>query len=252
MLSNCQSPLGWHTVPVCRSPFDEEKLLLCDICNAGWNMDCLLPPLTTIPAGIFVYPFCLLIAGSTATPPLPPSHHWSWLWLSTAEGEKKNQKNKSKTKKNPPYHSTKYYSHSPNKKNKTKKRSFLQTLLSKLLSSLPSHPATCTAPPPPWPGQCPGQNQGLNGWKIKSSTWFAMERLGPLTSPAWFSLPRGFWIFVLKGDVSLRTGPPPPLEWLLFPPLVAAVLITIKGAEPTGIDRIGVIGALVLFPSQAV
>jgi len=51
------------------------------------------------------------------------------------------------------------------------------------------------------------------------------------------------------GDVSLRTGPPPPLEWLRFPPLVAAVFITPKGAESPGSGRIvGVIGALVFFP----
>jgi len=48
--------------------------------------------------------------------------------------------------------------------------------------------------------------------------------------------------------VSLRTGPPPPLEWLPFPPLVAAVLVTSKGAESPGSGRIRVIGALVIFP----
>ena len=38
-----------------------------------------------------------------------------------------------------------------------------------------------------------------------------------------------------------------------FPPLVAAVLITPKGAELPGSSRIGVIGALVIFfQSQAV
>ena len=48
-------------------------------------------------------------------------------------------------------------------------------------------------------------------------------------------------------------GPPPPLEWLPFPPIVAAVLITSKGAESPGSGRIGVIGALVFFsPSEAV
>jgi len=50
---------------VCHSPFDEEKILLCDICNAGWNMDCFLPPLTTIPARIWKCPLC--------TPPGPLS-----------------------------------------------------------------------------------------------------------------------------------------------------------------------------------
>ena len=52
--------------------------------------------------------------------------------------------------------------------------------------------------------------------------------------------------------MSQRIGAPPPLEWLPFPPLVAAVLITSKGAESPGSGRIGVIGALDFFPSQAV
>jgi len=58
-----------------------------------------------------------------------------------------------------------------------------------------------------------------------------------------------FRFFFFTGDVSfkLRTGLPPPLEWLPFPPLVAAVLITPKGAESPGSGRIGVIGALILF-----
>jgi len=47
--------------------------------------------------------------------------------------------------------------------------------------------------------------------------------------------------------------PPPPLEWTSFPPLVAAVFITPKGAESPGSRRIGVIGALVYFlPSETV
>jgi len=49
--------------------------------------------------------------------------------------------------------------------------------------------------------------------------------------------------------VSLRTGP--PLEWLPFPPLVTAALMTFKGAELPGSGRIGVIGALVFFSSEA-
>ena len=64
--------------------------------------------------------------------------------------------------------------------------------------------------------------------------------------------PSGYWIFFSKGDVSLRTSPPPPLEWISFPPLVAAVLIILKGAESPGNGRIGVIGALVFFSSEAV
>jgi len=34
---------------VCQSHFDEHQMLLCDICNVGWHMDCLLPPFTAIP-----------------------------------------------------------------------------------------------------------------------------------------------------------------------------------------------------------
>jgi len=43
---------------LCQSPSDEhhDKMLLCDICNAGWHMDCLLPPLTTIPHGTWTCP----------------------------------------------------------------------------------------------------------------------------------------------------------------------------------------------------
>ena len=55
------------------------------------------------------------------------------------------------------------------------------------------------------------------------------------------------------GDVSLRTGPPPLLEWISIPPLVVAVLVPFKGAESPGSGRVGVIGALVFFfPSEAV
>jgi len=53
---------------VCQSPFDEEKILLCDICNAGWYMDCLLPTLTTIPAGIWKCPLCTPAAPSSQGP----------------------------------------------------------------------------------------------------------------------------------------------------------------------------------------
>ena len=59
------------------------------------------------------------------------------------------------------------------------------------------------------------------------------------------SLLRGF--FFSTGDVSLRTNPPPPLEWISSPPLVAAVLIITKGDESPGSIRMGVIGALVIF-----
>ena len=68
--------------------------------------------------------------------------------------------------------------------------------------------------------------------------------------------PRRFYaagFLFLRGMCPCGPPPPPPLEWLPFPPLVAAVLITFKGAESPGSGRIGVIGALVFFfPSEAV
>jgi len=52
---------------------------------------------------------------------------------------------------------------------------------------------------------------------------------------------------------SLRTGPPPPLEWISSPPLITTVLITTKHDESPVSSRMGVIGALVIFfPSEAV
>jgi len=58
--------------------------------------------------------------------------------------------------------------------------------------------------------------------------------------------PSGFF-FCYGGCVLADRSSPSPLEWLPFPHLVAAVLITFKGAESPGSGRIGVIGALVFF-----
>jgi len=41
---------------------------------------------------------------------------------------------------------------------------------------------------------------------------------------------------------------PVPAEWLSSPPVVAPMLFAPKGAESLGCCRMGVIGALVLFP----
>jgi len=43
-----------------QSPFDERKMLLCDICNAEWHTNYLLPPLTTIPIRTWQCPLCTL------------------------------------------------------------------------------------------------------------------------------------------------------------------------------------------------
>jgi len=53
------------------------------------------------------------------------------------------------------------------------------------------------------------------------------------------------WIFFFYGDLYLRTGPSPPLEWTSFPPLVTEMLIEPKNGESPGSRRIGVRGALV-------
>jgi len=60
-------------------------------------------------------------------------------------------------------------------------------------------------------------------------------------------LRRNFYLFFKRRTCPCGPVPPPPLEWLPFPPLVAAVLIRPKGAESPGSGRIGVIGALVIF-----
>jgi len=69
LTSSPASPLSDDTQgQVCHSPFDEEKMLLCDMCNAGWHMDCLPPPLTTIPAGIWKCLLCTPAASLSQGP----------------------------------------------------------------------------------------------------------------------------------------------------------------------------------------
>ena len=77
---------------------------------------------------------------------------------------------------------------------------------------------------------------------------------GSPSGGTWDRDPNGFLFrfFFFTGDVSLRTNLSPPLEWLPFPPLVPAVLITPKGTESPGSSRIEVIGALVFFPPSEV
>ena len=43
--SSFSSPSDDIHCQVCQSPFDEHQMLLCDMCDAGWHMDCLLHPL---------------------------------------------------------------------------------------------------------------------------------------------------------------------------------------------------------------
>jgi len=57
--SSLPPPLDDIHCQVCQSAFNEHQMLLCHTCNAAWHMDCLLPPLTTIPHGIWKCPLCL-------------------------------------------------------------------------------------------------------------------------------------------------------------------------------------------------
>ncbi|PNH02523.1 Retrovirus-related Pol polyprotein from transposon [Tetrabaena socialis] len=50
----------------CGFPDQEDKMLLCDGCGAGWHLYCLQPPLTSVPKGTWVCPTCLE-AGVTVT-----------------------------------------------------------------------------------------------------------------------------------------------------------------------------------------
>jgi len=88
------------------------------------------------------------------------------------------------------------------------------------------------------------RGQGLN------SRFSTMVRHGGDLGP-WSRrfLPSGFFLdfFFFRGIGPCGSVPPPPLEWISSPPLVAAVFITTKGAESPGSSRMGVIGALVIF-----
>ena len=43
---------------VCFSKLFPDTLLLCDVCNKDWHMQCLNPPLKDIPAGNWFCPKC--------------------------------------------------------------------------------------------------------------------------------------------------------------------------------------------------
>jgi len=66
----------------------------------------------------------------------------------------------------------------------------------------------------------------------------------------WDLDPDGFLLrvfFFYGGCVLADQSPPLPLEWFPFPPLVAAVFITAKGAQSSGSGCIGVIGVFFFF-----
>ncbi len=51
---------------VCRFPDDEAYMVLCDGCDTGWHTFCLVPPLASVPEGVWLCPRCTA-AGVTAT-----------------------------------------------------------------------------------------------------------------------------------------------------------------------------------------
>jgi len=62
VIESCfHSPADDAQCQVCQSPYDEDKMLLCDKCNAGWHLDCLNPPLATVPSGRWECPICTCI-----------------------------------------------------------------------------------------------------------------------------------------------------------------------------------------------
>ena len=82
-------------------------------------------------------------------------------------------------------------------------------------------------------------------WLERSSPWGDLRLRPRRFSPS--------VIFIFLGIGPCGPVPPPPLEWTSFPPLVAAVLSTPKGAESPGSRRVGVLDALLyLLPSETV
>lgn len=52
--------INWDDVrcQVCKSPDQEETMLLCSKCSTGWHMHCLTPPLESVPQGRWYCPPC--------------------------------------------------------------------------------------------------------------------------------------------------------------------------------------------------
>ena len=89
-------------VPLTRKEcFSVTYVTLCDICNAGWHMNCLLPPLTTIPAGIWKVPCAPLLPPhprvhcDTSASPLPSTLTLTLTKHHLEKGEKKISPSKS-------------------------------------------------------------------------------------------------------------------------------------------------------------
>ena len=66
-------PAKEHPCQVCRSSDDHRSILLCGKCNEGYHLQCLRPPLTSIPDGDWFCPKCVAAGSSSrgGTVPMP-------------------------------------------------------------------------------------------------------------------------------------------------------------------------------------
>lgn len=44
----------------CRGGHAEDRIILCDRCDKGWHLQCLEPPLSSVPVGDWICPSCIL------------------------------------------------------------------------------------------------------------------------------------------------------------------------------------------------
>lgn len=59
ILPSLRTPEADQACEVCGLPNRPSKMLICDGCSAGYHLDCLTPPLTTVPAEDWFCPVCI-------------------------------------------------------------------------------------------------------------------------------------------------------------------------------------------------
>jgi hypothetical protein len=63
---------------VCNYPDRFAQMLVCEQCFTGWHMDCLDPPLTSIPEGDWLCPRCRPVQSVSALSSVRVPAHWDW------------------------------------------------------------------------------------------------------------------------------------------------------------------------------
>ena len=60
-IAKCEEGKQWELLEckVCSSADREESMILCDKCEQGYHLECLLPPLAVVPEGEWMCPVCL-------------------------------------------------------------------------------------------------------------------------------------------------------------------------------------------------